>query len=224
MKSATIAVAFAAALAATSAVSANTNWVTTVETAGGGHNIGNPAAKVKLTEFVSYTCPHCGTFARESSNPMEVYVATGKVRVDIRHVVRDPVDLTAAMLANCGPAIKFYRNHTALMNSQPRWLAAARSATSAQKSRWSNGPGSARRRAIASDLKLYDVMATRGYERIAIDRCLSDEALARRLAEQTASDDAKWNITSTPSFALDGLLLAGTSDWQTLRAQIDARM
>ena len=49
-------------------------------------------------------------------------------------------------------------------------------------------------------------------------------AIARRLAEQTASDDAKWNITSTPSFALDGVLLAGTSDWQTLRAQIDARM
>ena len=93
-----------AAVSATAAVPASTNWLTVVDTAGGGHKIGNPAAKVKLTEFISYTCPACGRFAQEASNALDVYVASGKVQVDVRHVIRDPIDMTASMLANCGPA------------------------------------------------------------------------------------------------------------------------
>jgi len=211
------------ALAASAALAAP-NWLTVVDTKGGGHAIGNPAAKVKVTEFVSYTCPHCGHFAQEGSNALDLYVATGKVQLDVRHVVRDAVDLTAAMLANCGPAAKFPRNHAALMLSQPKWLPAMHGATPGQKARWFQGPGPARRRAIASDLKFYDTMMGRGYERVALDKCLSDEALAKRLADQSAADDKKWNVASTPSFAIDGAMLAGTSTWSMLQLQLDARL
>ncbi|MGX7952204.1 DsbA family protein [Tsuneonella sp. HG249] len=223
MKFAKLALAGIAAIAATTALAAS-NWLTTVDTAGGGHRIGNPAAKVKLTEFVSYTCTHCGEFAQEGSNALDVYVATGKVQLDVRHVVRDPVDLTAAMLANCGPAAKFPRNHAALILSQPKWLPVAQRATAGQKSRWYNGPGPERRRAIAADLKFYDTMIGRGYERVALDRCLSDEALAKRLTDQSAADGKKWGVTSTPSFAIDGTMLAGTSTWNVLQVQLDARL
>lgn len=213
-----------AAVSATAAVPASTNWLTVVDTAGGGHKIGNPAAKVKLTEFISYTCPACGRFAQEASNALDVYVASGKVQVDVRHVIRDPIDMTAAMLANCGPAAKFPRNHAALILAQPKWLPIAERATQGQQSRWYNGPGPARRRAIAADLKFYDIMIGRGYERTAIDRCLSDEALAKRLADQTVADDAKWNVQSTPSFAIGNDMLAGTNSWQMLQPQLDARL
>ena len=121
MKLARLALAAVATLSATAAFAA-TNWLTVIDTVGGGHRIGNPAAKVNLTEFVSYTCPHCGRFAQEGAGPIELYVGSGKVRIDVRHVVRDPVDLTAAMAANCGAADKFARNHAALMLSQPKWL------------------------------------------------------------------------------------------------------
>lgn len=223
MKLARIALAGIAAISATAALAA-TNWLTMVDTKGGGHAIGNPAAKVKLTEFVSYTCPHCGTFAREGGSALDVYVATGKVQVDVRHVVRDPIDLTAAMLANCGPAAKFPRNHAALFLAQPRWLPVAERATAGQQSRWYNGSGPARRRAIAADLKFYDIMIGRGYERIALDRCLADETLAKRLADQSAADGEKWNVRGTPSFAIDGTVLTGTSTWRLLQPQIDARL
>lgn len=216
--------AIAALAAGTAAVAASTNWLTVVDNAGGGHKIGNPAAKVKLTEFVSYTCPSCGEFAKEATGALDVYVATGKVQLDVRHIVRDPIDLTAAMLANCGPAAKFSRNHNALILAQPKWLPVAQSATSGQKQRWYNGPGPARRRAIAADLKFYDIMIGRGYERTALDRCLSDEALAKRLAEQSDADGEKWNVHSTPSFAIGDLLLAGTHEWSMLRPQLDARL
>ena len=32
------------------------NWTTTVVERGNGHLLGNPEAKVKLVEFMSYTC------------------------------------------------------------------------------------------------------------------------------------------------------------------------
>ena len=82
----------------------------------------------------------------------------------------------------------------------------------------------ARRRAIASDLKFYDIMLGRGYDRPALDRCLSDETLARRIAEQSAADSTEWGVRGTPSFAIDGTLLAGTSTWPVLRMQLDARL
>lgn len=223
MKIARAALAALAAVTATAALAAG-NWLTTIDVAGGGHKIGNPKAKVKLTEFVSYTCPACGRFAQEATNAVDLYVASGRVQVDVRHVVRDPVDLTVAMLANCGSPAKFARNHTTLILAQPKWLPLAQRASTAQQSRWYNGPGPARRRAIAADMGLFTIMAGRGYERTALDRCLADDALAKRLADTSAADDAKWKVSSTPSFAIDGVMLSGTSSWQTLQPQIDARL
>jgi len=217
------ALAVLAAITATASLAAG-NWLIVVDAAGGGHRIGNPKAKVKLTEFFSYTCPACGRFAQEATNAVDLYIASGKVQVDIRHVVRDPVDLTVAMLANCGAPAKFPRNHAALMLSQPKWLPIAQRATTGQQSRWHHGPGPTRRRAIAADMGLYAIMATRGYERVALDRCLADETLAKRLTDVTAADAAKWNVHAIPSFAIDGMVLSGTSSWGTLQPQIDARL
>lgn len=223
MRLLTGALALAAATTASVALAA-TNWLITVDTADGGHKIGNPKAPVKVTEFVSYTCSHCGTFAKQGGSALDVYIATGKVQLDVRHVVRDAVDLTAAMAANCGAPAKFPRNHAALFAAQDKWLPIASNATEGQRARWYNGPGPARRRAIASDLGFYTVMATRGYDRITLDRCLSDEALAKRLADQSSADDKKWNVQSTPSFAINGVMLAGTHEWRLLQPQIDARL
>jgi protein-disulfide isomerase len=216
----TLAVALSLSAAA---VLAATNWLTTIDTRGGGHKIGNPAATVKLTEFVSYTCPSCGYFQQQAGSALDFYVATGKLQLDVRHVVRDPVDLTAAMLANCGPPAKFPLNHKAIMSSQGSWLRRANGANAAQQARWTSGAGASRRRAIASDVGFYELMETRGYERIAVDRCLADESLANRLAAQTKADDAKWDISGTPTFVLDGEKL-GPVTWQALQRQIDAKL
>ena len=83
----------------------------------------------------------------------------------------------------------------------------ARNATQAQRSRWQFGTNSARFQAIASDLDFYEIMETRGYRRADLDRCLSDEAKAKALADTSAADVAKYQLTGTPSFVLDGKLL-----------------
>lgn len=217
--------ALIAAAAALLVAAAPSNWNTAVTVNDGAHQVGNPAAKVTLTEFVSYTCPHCAHFSRDGDGALQlVYVGPGKVLREVRHIVRDPVDLTAAMLANCGPKDKFARNHAAFMLAQDKWLKKAMATSKGQQQRWYSGTGASRRRAIASDLGFYDLMTARGYRRTDIDRCLADEALATRLAENSARDAERFGITGTPSFALDGKLLAGTHDWRTLQPQLDARL
>lgn len=201
------------------------NWNSTVAvTPAGSHVLGNPAAKLKLTEFVSYTCPHCSHFESEADAPLRlVYVRSGKVSVEVRHVLRDPIDLTAAMLTNCGSKEKFFVNHSVFMRSQPTWIRTLSTATEGQRTRWTSGDLATRNRAIAGDFHFYAIMATRGYDRVTIDRCLADKAMAQRLSAQTqAATDL--GVLGTPSFALNGSLLAGTNDWAMLRPQIDAAL
>lgn len=210
-------------LAATSP--SRSNWNTTVAvTPSGSHVLGNPAAQVKLTEFISYTCPHCAHFDRDSSDRLRATgVAQGKLSIEVRHLVRDPIDLTAAMLTNCGPSSKFFLNHTAFLRSQDTWIAAANTASEAQQRRWSTGDMPSRMRAIAGDFGFYQIMATRGYDRVSVDRCLADRAMAQRLAAQTEAA-GKLGIQGTPSFLINGRLLESVHGWDQLRPQIESRL
>lgn len=202
------------------------NWNATVtETDAGGHLIGNPQAKTVVTEYVSYTCPHCATFTLQGDPALKLfYVPTGKVAVEIRHFVRDQVDLTAALLANCGPKEKFPRNHNAIMLSQGSVLARARRLTDAQIQRWNSTDKGAARRAMAGDLGMYDTMETLGFSRSETNACLADEAKAKQLAEGTNATVQNLGIRSTPSFTLNGTVLQQVHAWGTLQPAIDADM
>lgn len=204
------------------AAEAKGNWMSMVTATKGGHLLGNPEAKTKLVEFMSYTCSHCAHFAQEGDGAIKlVYVPTGRVSYEIRHLVRDPVDLTAAMLAHCGEAKKFPLNHQAFMSTHPEWMEKARKTTQAQRSRWQFGTLGARLQAIASDLDFYEIMEGRGYGRTEIDKCLTDEAKANEIAEASRSDVKTYQLRGTPSFVLDGQLLDGTHSWADLRPKLD---
>lgn len=201
------------------------NWTATqAVTPGGGHRLGNPAAPVRLVEYISYTCSHCAHFEVEADGPLKIgYITSGKVSVEVRHMLRDPIDLTVAMLTNCGPSAKFFGNHAAFMRSQATWMAPLAKPTPAQISRWTTGEQVARRRTIANDFRLYDIAARRGYDRVTANRCLADNALAQRLTAQTEAGSVL-GIQSTPSFLINDVLLAATSSWDALEPQIKARL
>ena len=92
------------------AAPAKSNWLQTFSlTPKGSHIIGNPAAATKLVEYASYTCGHCAHFEIEDVPQIKnQFVATGKVSLEMRNLVRDPMDLTAAMLARCGGKGRFF--------------------------------------------------------------------------------------------------------------------
>lgn len=226
LKTAAIALAAVLSIGPNQAISAkpHPNWTATVNPGeGGSHVLGNPEAALKLTEFISYTCPHCAHFHKDADAPLKMgYVHTGKVSVEIRHLVRDKVDLAATLLANCGDPKNFFANHNMILQAQDKWIATMDGISAAQRGRW-NAPGlGAQMKAIAGDLGFYAMFEQRGYRRQALDQCLSDEARARQFSAQTqkAVDEG---VEGTPSFMLNGVLLAGTHDWQSLDAQLKAR-
>ncbi|MGZ3268711.1 MAG: thioredoxin domain-containing protein, partial [Croceibacterium sp.] len=195
-------IAFAAALlaAAPLAMAATAhNWLATAVVVPGGHRLGNPAAPTKLMEFVSYTCPHCGHFFKEADGPIKIaLVQPGKVSVEIHHVIRDPVDYAAVVLAECGDPRKFFGNHDMFFAQQDKWIAKIQATSKAQQQRWYAGTVPARMRAIASDAGFYDMMETRGYTRSQVDACINDGKKVDALLKQSQADNEKYGVDSTP--------------------------
>lgn len=204
--------AWAAALLAAAplaiAATAHHNWLGTAVVTPGGHRLGNPAAPTKLIEFVSYTCPHCGHFFKEADGAIKIaYVQPGKVSVEVRHIVRDPVDLAAVALAECGDPRKFFGNHDMFFSQQDKWAAKDDGMTSAQRERWYSGPIGQRMQAVASDFGFYDMMETRGYSRAQVDACLTNEKKVLGYIDQSKADGQKYGVNSTPSFVVNGKTL-----------------
>ncbi|WP_233497910.1 MULTISPECIES: thioredoxin domain-containing protein [unclassified Novosphingobium] len=194
-------------------------------TATESHILGNPAAPVKLVEYISYTCPHCAEFHHESLAQLQIgFIGNGKGSVEIRSFVRDPVDMTVALLTHCGPPSKFVTLHNAFLGRQADWIGPMVSANAAQRQRWTAGDFASRTRAIASDFHFYEIMATHGFDRPATDRCLANKALADKLAKGTQDAVDKDFVTGTPSFVLNGVPLSGTYTWEALKPQIEARL
>lgn len=196
------------------------SWArTTAMTADGSHRLGNPEAPIKLVEFVSYTCPHCAHFHKEADPVLRMaMVPKGQISVTVTNFVRNPVDLTVAMLTNCGDPARFFVRHSAFFASQDKWLAKAQATTREQQQRWYQGDFAARMRAIAGDLGFYDQTGAWGLTRAQTDQCLTDKVMLERIKKQQAEVQAL-GLEGTPSFTLNGQLLDG-HDWQTVSKAI----
>jgi protein-disulfide isomerase len=102
----------------------------------GGHMLGDPKAPLHLVEYMSYTCPHCAHFEAEGVPTLRLtMVSSGKGTLEIRHFLRDPVDMAVALLTNCVPANKFFFLHDpscrSRANGWPRPPACRRNSSSA---------------------------------------------------------------------------------------------
>jgi len=192
--------------------------------ANGNFVLGNPAGKVHLAAYISYTCPYCAQFQRDSADAMrKVYLGSGQVAIEIRHVVRDPVDLAVAVLVRCGDRKRFWSRHDAFLREQATWIAPLRASTGPQRRRWAEGPMPQRLHAVVDDFNLYPMMARLGVDRATVDACLADEAGATWLDSQTdVAIDA--GVRSTPSFMLDAAMVTDAHDWPALEPPLKARM
>ncbi len=198
------------------------DWNLTFEQTERGHRVGDPEAPAQLIEFVSYTCPHCAHFEQESEAGMRMhYIHGGLANVEVRSVIRNPVDLAASLVAECGTSDQFFGNHRAIMLSHDRWMEKARGATPAQMQRWSTGSIASRMRAIGDDLDFHELMEPRGLSRSQVDQCLSDEAKALEIVEHNEANNADFDIPGTPSFAVNGTLLQGVHTWDSLQPVLD---
>jgi protein-disulfide isomerase len=198
----------AAAPLALGATAKGRNWLTTTAVTPGGHLMGNPAAPTKLMEFVSYTCPHCGHFFKEADGALKIaYVQPGKVSVEVHHVIRDPVDYAAVILAECGDPNKFFGNHTMFFSQQATWMGKVEATSKTQQQRWYTGTIPQRMQAVASDAGFYDMMETRGYSRSQVDACINDGKKVQALFDRSKADADKFGVKATPTFVVNGKTL-----------------
>ena len=189
-------------------VPAGKQWDQTVTmTPDGFPVLGNPAAPVKLVEFISYTCNHCADFSKDSKLPLNsALVRQGKVSLELRPFLRSAIDETPSLLALCGPQSKYFANSAALLAAQPIWFKPPADPNYAKRWATLEAKPAEQRRMIAADLGLYKVMLARGYTTAELDTCLNDQAKLDMLTRQTEYAGTTLKVIGTPSFMIDGKL------------------
>lgn len=210
-------------LAIATPAAADQNWNTTYAATAQGFRVGNPDAPVQLIEFVSYSCPHCANFEAEADGALRAgFIHEGRVSVEVRHVIRNPIDLAAALATECGDEAGFFRRHRAMLRSHDQWMATARAASQGQMQRWTSGSQGSRMRAIAADLDFYELLEPLGVSIVALDRCLTDDARAEAIANASVANSAEFAVPGTPSFVVNGRLLEGVHTWPSLQSALIA--
>lgn len=194
------------------------DWSRTVtQTPAGSFLIGNPAAGIRLIEYVSYTCPHCARFVAEGMQPLKTgWIAEGALSVEIRNLVRDRFDLAAALLARCGGAARFPGDHEAIFANQQAWIEKAIAYEKAPSALPANASHARMLTDIADKTGLTTLMQKRGLAPAQSRACLADEKAAEKIMAMTRSAVEQDKIRGTPSFILNGALTEAHS-WDTLR-------
>lgn len=197
------------------------DWRTqVVQSQSGAILTGNPAAPVKLVEYLSYTCPHCAHFIAESKAPLhDDLVRRGQVRVEFRHAVRDPLDMAAALLARCTGPQGFSGATQAIFAAQESWFEQGRTWWQANAESIKSQPELAQLKAAADGSGLSALMQKRGMSAATINRCF---ATPGDLTKLTAMTKAAWaTIQGTPSFTVNGKATGGSA-WPTLQPELRA--
>jgi protein-disulfide isomerase len=166
--------------------------------------LGNLDSKVVLTEYASYTCPHCANFHSAVFKDLKRdYIDTGKIKFVYREIYFDRYGLWAAMVARCGGDMRYFGIQDILYSTQKEWAA-------------SDDPSK-----VVENLRR--IGRTAGLEDTALDACLNDGAMAQALVAKFQADSAADDITSTPSFVLNGTKHSNMN-YADLKALLDAEL
>ncbi len=147
--------------------------------------LGDPDAPITVIEYASYTCPHCGSFHTNTYPQLKAdFIDTGKVKFVFREVYFDRFGLWASMIARCGGQERFFGITDLLFKSQADWTQAGDPV------------------GIADAIRKVGRLA--GLSEENLQSCLQDEDNAKALVAWYQDNAAKDEITSTPSFIING--------------------
>lgn len=214
-------IAIALVLPATTVLAQKVDWTkrTSLSTSG-SYVMGNPDAKTRLVEYISYTCSHCADFTVKAAAPLKVnWIARGTVNVEVRNAVRDRYDLTAALLARCGGPVKFFGNHQALFANFQSWMKQVQVYDAKERPPTTID---AAMEDIAANTGLYALMQKRGFTPAQLKTCLADPGSREKVLAMTQDAWEGVKIGGTPSFAVNGKMLPGVHDWNSLEPALPA--
>jgi len=147
--------------------------------------MGPEDAKVTITEYASFTCPHCATFHQTTFKEIKRdFIDTDQVHFIYRDVYFDRVGLWASMVARCGGEERFFGISDMLYAQQKDWLAADEAVT------------------ISNNLRRIGKVA--GLSDDQVNACLEDAGKAETLLAWFNQNKDADNISSTPTLMING--------------------
>ena len=152
-------------------------------------SLGNPRAKIQVTEYASLSCPHCGHFNETVFPALKTkYIDTGKVHYTLKEMLTEPMQVAAAgfMMARCAGPGKYFTVVDQVFRSQSRWT--------------------------SGNIKpiFQEIAAANGVDEAHFNTCLQDQpgvdAITRRAARASEED----GVTSTPTLIINGKKIENT--------------
>ena len=192
-----------------------------VKTPEGGYRMGNPDAPIKLVEFGSMTCGHCAEFAHKATAQLrDDFVASGRVSFEFRNFVRDPIDLSAALLARCGAPESFHALTDQIFANQAAIIDIWNKADQGAKEALEGMKPELRLIEVGKLTGLTDFVAARGVAKDQANACLGNIAEASALSEGTNKQAELHDITGTPSFLINGAM-SPDNTWEAIKARLE---
>lgn len=167
-------------------------------------SVGSADAPVKITEYASFTCPHCATFHANVWPQLKAeYIDTGKVHFTYREVYFDRYGLWAAMVARCGGEMRYFGIVDMLFDQQQEWAA-------------SDDPN-----VVVGNLSTIGKAA--GLDDASLESCLKDGAKAEAMVAHFEKNMEADGIEGTPSFIINGEKHANMS-FDDMKSLIEAKL
>lgn len=167
--------------------------------AAGEKSLGNPKAKIVVTEYASLSCSHCAAFHNEVFPAFKKkYVDTGKVRYVLKEILTEPADFAAAgfLTARCSAPDKYFAVVGEIFRSHPELVKT----------------GDAR-------AVLLRAGAIGGLDEAKIAACINDTAARQALEARVEAGAQEADIKGTPTFVINGRKV---SDHAMTLAELDA--
>lgn len=212
---------------ATTPAPAGKAWTDTVSaTPEGGFVMGNPNAQLKLIEYGSRLCPYCGEFGRTGFEPLkEKYISTGKVSYEFRdYPIHGAPDLGPILLGHCtGDPATFFPILDQMFQAQMTDILPKEEAVIQKVQAMGNITPGQSATAYAEGLGLIDFMKQRGLPEAKARQCLTDMNGINQVAQRTKAANDKYNVSSTPTFILNGNVLSTVDTWAKLETVLKQR-
>ncbi len=166
--------------------------------------LGNVDAPITITEYASYTCPHCATFHQTVFKDLKKdYIDTGKVKFMFREVYFDRYGLWAAMVARCGGDTRYFGISGILFDQQKEWAA-------------SDDPT-----VVVENLK--KIGRTAGMDDATLTACLENAAMAQAMVDTFQKNAEADAIEATPTLIIDGTKHSNMS-YEDLKKILDEKL
>ena len=163
--------------------------------------IGDESAPITIIEYASLSCSHCADFHTNTLETLkEEYIDSGKVRFVFRDFPFNYPALLGSMVLRCIDGDVRYDYMNALFQLQTNWVDKENTKTTQE---------------------LFKIMQSGGMTKEEFDTCITNVDLENKILQGVIGAQSEFNVQSTPSFLVNGILVEGNKSIKEFRQIIN---